>query len=501
MFRAPVSAAAAVLILLATASSAAAGEPRPQLLRVSIDGHAVAVSDRLPGDLPLTRPSPPRPRAKAAAISGTVTRTIDRMVAQKRISRSRGAAALASWRQAVEARKRTKGAAGAALGAAIDSIVGIAARGDLTPSRLEAAILTAKRNSQFFASGRTPAPYTRVQFNSESSGATGNGAKRSDLVWQYYPGQGLQLQVLASFGVANGLWRASRTKPALKRNLRALLDELSSLAAGRAGGVAWEYQFAFGGGKPPWASGMTQATAVQALSRGAAMLDEPKYAALARRALPLFDSPPPSGVRLATARGPWYLMYTFDRSQLVLNGFLQSLIGLDEMRDLTKDKTADRLFRSADPVARAALPRYRSSGWSYYSPGEWDTVEYHSLTTGFLEELCRRTGSPAYCSTGKLFRGFLESAPSVAVKTGRLRTGRTGKLRIWVSKPAKLTVTVRSGTKGGKVLATTADLSPGIHSWNLRPPRGTKLMTVSVKATDSNGRSRSVKSTVVGVGK
>jgi hypothetical protein len=246
---------------------------------------------------------------------------------------------------------------------------------------------------------------------------------------------------------------------------------------------------------------MTQATAVQALSRGASMLDEPKYTALARRALPLFASAPPSGVRLATARGPWFLMYTFDRSQLVLNGFLQSLIGLDEMRRLTKDRTADRLFRSADPVARAALPRYRSSGWSYYSPGEWDTVEYHSLTTGFLEELCRRTASASYCSTGKLFRGFLDSAPSVAVKTRRVRTGRTGKLRFWVSKPAKATVTITNSASGRRILRATAGVSPGVHSWDLKPPRGTKRMTVIVSATDSNGRSKSTKATVAGVGK
>ena len=42
------------------------------------------------------------------------------------------------------------------------------------------------------------------------------------------------------------------------------------------GGLAWEYYFAFGGGRAPWTSGMAQSVAAQAFARAASLLpDEP----------------------------------------------------------------------------------------------------------------------------------------------------------------------------------------------------------------------------------
>ncbi len=41
--------------------------------------------------------------------------------------------------------------------------------------------------------------------------------------------------------------------------------------------IAWEYMFHFGGGAPPWISGMAEATAIQALARAAVLLEEPAY--------------------------------------------------------------------------------------------------------------------------------------------------------------------------------------------------------------------------------
>ena len=51
------------------------------------------------------------------------------------------------------------------------------------------------------------------------------------------------------------------------QKLRALLDEMVTLASERGGALAWEYLFDFGGGAPPWTSGMAQATGIQALAR------------------------------------------------------------------------------------------------------------------------------------------------------------------------------------------------------------------------------------------
>ena len=77
----------------------------------------------------------------------------------------------------------------------------------------------------------------------------------SQLVWEYYPGQGIELQELGSFGKADGLYTAGRLH---YRRCEQLLAELIPLAAQRAGGLAWEYYFGFDGGRPPWTSAMSQ---------------------------------------------------------------------------------------------------------------------------------------------------------------------------------------------------------------------------------------------------
>jgi len=56
----------------------------------------------------------------------------------------------------------------------------------------------------------------------------------------------------------------------------------------RDGYIAWEYYFAYGTGRPPWVSGMTQATAVQALSRGYRAMGQTRWKRAAERALGAF---------------------------------------------------------------------------------------------------------------------------------------------------------------------------------------------------------------------
>ena len=96
----------------------------------------------------------------------------------------------------------------------------------------------------------------------------------SQLVWEYYPGQGIQLQVLGSFGKADGLYTAG---PADYPAMEQLLSELIPLAARRAGGLTWEYYFRFDGGAPPWTSAMSQATGLEALTRAFQATDNPYY--------------------------------------------------------------------------------------------------------------------------------------------------------------------------------------------------------------------------------
>ena len=135
----------------------------------------------------------------------------------------------------------------------IANLQGMAAGGYITPSRLPVLFLTLARNQQYWRTGPLLGYGQRVEF-------TG-----SRLVWEYYPGQGIELTVLGSFGVADGLYTAGRSHYAA---LQELLGELIPLAAKRGGSLTWEYYFKFDGGIPPWTSAMSQGTAIEALTRG-----------------------------------------------------------------------------------------------------------------------------------------------------------------------------------------------------------------------------------------
>jgi hypothetical protein len=196
------------------------------------------------------------------------------------------------------------------LEAVITDLHDIAAAGLLTPSRLPVLFLTLENNRQWWSTGPLLSSGQRVQF------------ARSQLVWEYYPGQGIELQELGSFGGIDWMYQAG---PKYFPRIRALLAELIPLAANRGGGIAWEYYFNFDGGVPPWTSAMSQGTAIQALTEAYEAFHDESYLDLAKRALAIFKEGPPTGVSVRTRRGSRYLLYSFAPGAAVINGFLQSL--------------------------------------------------------------------------------------------------------------------------------------------------------------------------------
>ena len=127
----------------------------------------------------------------------------------------------------------------------------LAASGQMTAGRLPALFLTLQRNAEWWLNGAMLSYGQRVQFGG------------SKLVWEYYPGQGIQLQVLGTFAEADGYFEAGKsTYPGLE----SLMSEMIPLAVRRAGALTWEYYFDSDGGRPPWVSAMAQATAMEALA-------------------------------------------------------------------------------------------------------------------------------------------------------------------------------------------------------------------------------------------
>jgi D-glucuronyl C5-epimerase-like protein len=330
--------------------------------------------------------------------------------------------------------KRLRGVRRTIMRQVLAEVDGIAARRQLTPSRLHPLWLTLERNLEWWRTGPLLASGRRVEFAG------------SELVWQYYPGSGLQLQMLGNFGKLNGLWGSREND-----RLAVMLDELLLLAAERAGGLAWEYYFGFGGGKPPWVSGLAQGTAVQALARSAQRLRrQADVLPIAQRALAVFDAPTPQGVRVPEKNGNHYAIYSFAPNLRVLNGFIQSLIGLYDYARLSGDPHGTELFQAAEPQARAEVPLYDTGAWSLYSRGSStseSSLSYHDLLQGFLENLCERTSIEVYCTTSENFVAYKSQPPAVLVKPKRLRGGKPGRVAFELSKISNVTLTITRGTK------------------------------------------------------
>jgi hypothetical protein len=145
---------------------------------------------------------------------------------------------------ALSSEQRLSGTRRTELGAVIGTIEAIARAQGLSASRLPALFLTLERNQQWWTTGPLLSYGQRVQF------------RGSEIVWEYYPGQGIQLQVLGTFGEADGYYTAGKAD---YPQLREVLSEMIPLAAQRGGGETWEYYFSFDGGSPPWTSAMSQA--------------------------------------------------------------------------------------------------------------------------------------------------------------------------------------------------------------------------------------------------
>lgn len=318
----------------------------------------------------------------------------------------------ASFNGVLRSVKRLRGTRAVELEAVIEIVHGIAAAGMLTPSRLPVLFLTLDRNREWWTTGPLLSSGQRVGFAG------------SQLVWQYYPGQGIQLQELGSWGQADWMYEAG---PKFWHRLRTLVDELLPLGVRRGGGVAWEYYFHFDGGTPPWTSAMSQGTALQALTQAYEASHDTAYLELAHRSLPVFSDGPPVGVSVKTRRGRRFLLYSFAprRNAEVINGFLQTLIGLFDYAKATGDPRGWRLFRAGDREARAELPSYDTGSWSLYQPGVPDSLDYHQLVTSFLEQLCSRTDEQIYCGTAARFTRYLRHPPPSVARDSLLPSRST----------------------------------------------------------------------------
>ncbi len=317
-----------------------------------------------------------------------------------------------------DAKELRKGLRRTELEGAIRNTEQIAERRKLTASLAPSVFLTLSTNRTWWKTQPIPPVGSRPV------------VADSPLTWQYYRGEGLQIQWLATFGTANAL--ATTKTPAKLERLRAIQTEALRLASDRAGGPTWAYLFDFGGGAPPWSSGMAQVTGIQSLVRTSAKLGDPRFQETGLEGMALLRRSPPSGARLKLDAGDHILLYTYTKMR-VLNAFTQAVSGLHEIATTTQDGRAHAGYLRAERQLRAELPEYLTKNWARYSiDGRLETPSYHTLSRDLLRGLCRTlhadaerfiAGQPVaglqppadptlYCETAEAFSAQLKKTPN-----------------------------------------------------------------------------------------
>jgi D-glucuronyl C5-epimerase C-terminus len=421
--------------------------------------------------------------AAHAAKRKTVTGELQRLYASGAVAQADYAADRATYSNARARVKRLSGARRLELGGVLRDLDDMAARGQFSASRLPALFLTLQRNVDYWTARPLIANGTRVSFPGEG------------LVWQLYAGHGLQIQWLGTFGSLNSLGKSKRNNARTDE----LLSEALSLASQRAGGLAWEYLFPFDGQRPPWVSSLSQGTGLQAMTRAAVRLGrQATVFPILHQGLTIFETSPPQGVRIPDGAGAHYLQYSGLPDLKILNGFIQSLVGLYDYAQLTGDPDGTALFQAGDLAARTEVPAYDTGAWSLYSRGSStheSDLNYHELLRDFLVQLCQRTAAVEYCGAADRFTADLAIPPAIQVLPVTLKPKKTGRLRFTLSKISRVSVTVARGSK------TVARLNPGTlargtKSLNWAVPKQTGTYTVTVAATDLAGNAGSATGTV-----
>jgi D-glucuronyl C5-epimerase C-terminus len=340
-----------------------------------------------------------------------------------------------------------------------------------TPPRALALFSTLELNTQRLASGSLPPSGTTV------SGDDG-------VQYRFFPGHGFAFHPLANFSQLNVL--AALGNVDATEQLAAALEARGIPARG---GLVWEYGFPFGGGRPPWTSGMAQAVAAQAFAHAGDLLSNPALLDVADAA---YHTIP--GLVLQLPEGPWIRLYSFSRVA-VLNAQLQTMISLGDYAEISGSDEASALAQRLQAAAKTLLPRFDTGYWSLYSLGGSESPRnYHDYVVSLLRLLEARDGDPLWKSTADRFAAY-ETQPPIIKPGASVPTlypvpadgyRDVARFRFWLSKLSYVTLAV-----GGK--HETLKLGHGPHAllWapGYAPPRAYHPL---LRAEDQNGHRVSV---------
>src|SRR4051812_248749 len=316
-----------------------------------------------------------------------------------------------------------------------------------------------KANDDYFAEHYAPQPKTDI-------------TDEDGVVYRYFPGRCFEFHPLANFAALNAHVARGDAEGA-----RQLADALVARGVYQhSGGIGWEYTFPYAGGRAPWLSGMAQAVAAQALARTAALVPE-ETTALMGKARAAYQAIP-GHLLTSVAAGPWIRLYSFTTLP-VLNAQLQAVISLKTYAGAAEDDDAAALVSRMRSSAAAALPRFDTGYWSYYSlPHEPSPLDYHEYVVQLLKQLA--PSDPRFAAAATRFATYETQPPAF-----ELAPGAIGTLTFWLSKPSTVSVVTGAGP------ARRVSLDGGWHTLSWPTPRRAGAYGVHVTATDVGGHKAS----------
>jgi hypothetical protein len=198
----------------------------------------------------------------------------------------------------------------------------------------------------------------------------------------------------------------------------AILDEMRRLISPRGGADTWEYEFPFGGGNPPWTSGLSQATAIEAYTNAATSHARPKDLELALSLAGLFNRRTPVGVRIPLGKdGSWYALYSFAPDQQVLNADLDALVALHDLARASHSPLVAKLESDGLRAVTRRIKSFDTGTWSRYSAhGPLADLNYHVLNRDMAKAVCERTNVAAICNAWHSFADELDARCPKATK-------------------------------------------------------------------------------------
>jgi hypothetical protein len=426
-------------------------------------------------------PAPPRVSERAArTLGGAVRRAhltgaitwAERQAIERDLAQARRAA-----RRLPPARSRE-------IRGALDGARQLAARGRLGGERLTAVMSSIRATTYVMRLRPFPAPGARVTL------------PRDGLVYEFRAGRGLHVHPLATAGRLNGLAEAclherpARCRPAA---LRRTADALAGYGVRDGGRLQLEYTYPFGRGDAPWTSSMAQATAAQALARAGRALREPRYARAATatyRALVSDATAVRSGGRVTR-----FAMYSFQPSMRVLNGELQTLVGLADYARLSGSRDARRVLRRTARSMARSLGAWDTGAWTLYSAGGREaTLHYHRLAEQFAGRACAQAVARGFCPAARRYARYTREPPRLTVHAaGRVRAPRRVLVTMRASKLTHGTLVVR-GPRGFEL---RRPVTLGRRAVSLRVPvRRAGRFRVVVTGRAVNGRTGTARTLV-----